>query len=495
MGVARGPLRPSNGVAWPRWAAHEGRTGAASSLSFPRESGARYFSISSRRGATSRPHRPRLPQQKQPPQKQEAETLATLFEQRKYAFIGLTLAAAVIGGYIAILVVSIIKGPKGSGEDEDNGVPSGRPLDLRQGRISATAFDRDLNWPETLTGVKGLRQLMGSLARGHVLEVAVGTGRNLEYIDWDEIRATAPPIVTGAHDGVREVKSEGQLAKERRLRRMEKGQRGVLLPEDEVPEVLSYTGVDVSTDVLEVAWIKLRSVLPELVPRRQKQPKKEGGAQQPPQQPQENQESGTVGSWLGKAAAGIIPTSSPATTTPPSSSMPSSPVHDGDITLAANIGQGRIRLYKADAQTRLPPPPAMASHDGTKTVPAPPYYDTILQNFGLCSVSDPQRMLANMAALLQPASGRIYLLEHGRGKFGWLNGLLDKFAPAHFRRFGCWWNRDIEAIVRKAEEEVPGLEVVKIDRPLLLQGGTMIYVELRVNPNKILKGATGIGQG
>ncbi|KAF3761900.1 hypothetical protein M406DRAFT_25237, partial [Cryphonectria parasitica EP155] len=318
--------------------------------------------------------------------------------------------------------------------------PSGRPLDLRRGKISALMFDKDLNRPETLTGIKKLRKLMGGLARGHVLEVAVGTGRNIEYLDWDEICASAPP-------------------RERVSRRVNMGKKGLILPGDEAPEVVSYTGVDVSTDVLEVAWNKLRKAVPDLIPRRRRKSTEELETERQKQQ----------------TAARAQPTAAKVT------AAAGPPVSSGDDeVLAVNVGQGRIRLYRSDAQLHLPSPPAMTSHDGTRTLPAPPYYDTILQNFGLCSVSDPHRLLANMAAALRPDTGRIYLLEHGRGSYGWLNSLLDKFAPSHFERYGCWWNRDIEEIVKNAEKDIPGLEVVRIHRPLWLQGGTTLWVELKV---------------
>lgn len=385
--------------------------------------------------------------------------------------IGLGLAAAVLGGYVVMLALSMTGGgPTAQPDAPDGAAPSGRPLDLRQGRISAALFDRDLDRPESLMGVRGLRKLMGGLARGHVLEVAVGTGRNIEYVDWDEIRACAPPVPQPAADGSGDlraslVRSEAELARERVRRRLEKGEKGMLLPGDEAPEVVSYTGVDVSMDVLEVAWGKLKSAVPDLIPRRRRSSKEDSGAGQQQQQQQQNQ--------AGEATTAVQPSSTqvPATSGP-------------DETLAANIGQGRIRLFKSDAQVHLPPPPAVISHDGSRMLPAPRYYDTILQNFGLCSVSDPHALLVNMAAALRPGSGRIYLLEHGRGSYGWLNRLLDRFAPSHFERYGCWWNRDIEDMVRRAEREVPGLEVVRIERPLLLQGGTMLWIELRVDPDK-----------
>lgn len=392
------------------------------------------------------------------------QTLSHLLdkEKRKLPLIGLGLAAAVMGAYLSMLAISMTNGPDVSGITHDC-VPSGRPTDLRHGKISAIMFDKDLDRPESLMGIKGLRQLMGGLARGHVLEVAVGTGRNVEWIDWDEIKAVAPPVTTFGKDGVEqtgEVKSAQQLARERALRRVEKGKKGMLLPGEEAPEVLSYTGVDVSVDVLEVAWGKLKKAVPELIPRRRKRSVEEEQAES--QQPNPSKMPAP------RAAA---------------SQLPQQP-DDTERTLAANIGQGRIRLYRSDAQLHLPPPPALVTHDGTRPLPAPPYYDTVLQNFGLCSVADPQKMIASMAAVVRPDTGRIYLLEHGRGSYSWLNSLLDMFAPRHFVRYGCWWNRDIEELVRKAEKEVPGLEVVRLERPLWTQAGTMFWIELKVNSGK-----------
>lgn len=409
------------------------------------------------------------------------QPVAELLSQRKTPLVAAGLAAMVIGGYLSMLVMSAATDPRhDDAQDYECCTPTGRPLDVRQGRITALVFDQELNASEGRMGIKKLRKLMGGLARGHVLEVAVGTGRNVDYVDWDEIRAAAPPVVAAAAAGEGEerrgVKSEKELERERVMRRMNKGERGMVLPGDEAPEVVSYTGVDVSTDVLEVAWGKLRKAVPELVPRRRRTSQEE--------QQQQQRQNETQGQQHTKPSA-------PQTTTAVLDPQPSRP----DALLAANIGAGRIRLYKSDAQESLPAPPALTSHDSTRVHPAPRFYDTVMQNFGLCSVADPQRLLTNMAAVLRPGSGRIYLLEHGRGSYGWLNSLLDKFAPNHFRKYGCWWNRDIEEIVRRAEREVPGLEVVRVDRPLWMQGGTMLWIELKVNPEKVGAEAASMGTG
>lgn len=404
----------------------------------------------------------------------DRQTLSELLTQRRTPLVAAGLAAMVIGGYVSMLVMSATSDPQGD-NDDDHGccTPTGRPLDVRQGRITALVFDRELDASESRMGVKGLRKLMGGLARGHVLEVAVGTGRNVEFIDWDDIRASAPPVPMGDAEETRKLKSEKELEAERVLRRMEKKGKGLVLPGDEAPEVLSYTGVDVSTDVLEVAWGKLRKAMPELILRRRRK------SQEASHDTDESQN--TAAPLPPPSTTNTTNTTTTTTTTAVPNPQPTNPQE----LLAANIGAGRIRLYKSDAQERLPTPPALTSHDSTRVHPAPRYYDTVLQNFGLCSVADPHRLLANMAAVVRPGSGRIYLLEHGRGSYGWLNSLLDKFAPGHFRKYGCWWNRDIEEIVRRAEKEVPGLEVVRVDRPLWMQGGTMLWVELRVNPAEI----------
>ena len=130
----------------------------------------------------------------------------------------------------------------------------------------------------------------------------------------------------------------------------------------------------------------------------------------------------------------------------------------------------RLRLIHSDAHHPLPPPPSSPSSK----------YDTIIQTFGLCSVSDPVGVLTNLASAVKRDTGRIILLEHGKGWYGIVNGLLDRHAEGHFERYGCWWNRDIQQLVEEAARRTPGLEVVKIERPKVLQMGTMVWVELKV---------------
>jgi methyltransferase OMS1 len=66
----------------------------------------------------------------------------------------------------------------------------------------------------------------------------------------------------------------------------------------------------------------------------------------------------------------------------------------------------------------------------------------------------PLQALQQAAVLLRPG-GRLYLLEHGRSSSwfgwvaGWLNDYMDKRAPAHHAKWGCWYNRDIMDIVQQ----------------------------------------------
>lgn len=123
----------------------------------------------------------------------------------------------------------------------------------------------------------------------------------------------------------------------------------------------------------------------------------------------------------------------------------------------------RFAVADASSFSSLPPPPTGG-------------YDTILQTMGLCSTPDPVALLKCLAAscrkpTLRDEGGKILLLEHGRGYYDWLNRYLDDSAPRHADRFGCWWNRDLEKILKESE-----LEVVRVKR---YHFGTTWEVELR----------------
>ena len=81
--------------------------------------------------------------------------------------------------------------------------------------------------------------------------------------------------------------------------------------------------------------------------------------------------------------------------------------------------------------------------------------DTVVDTFGLCSYDDPVGALRAMANACK-LNGEILLLEHGRSQYTWLNNILDAHAHAHAVKWGCYWNRDIVALVKEA-----GLEIIE----------------------------------
>lgn len=102
-------------------------------------------------------------------------------------------------------------------------------------------------------------------------------------------------------------------------------------------------------------------------------------------------------------------------------------------------------------------------------------FDTVVETMGLCSCPDPVKLLQNLARVVKK-DGKILLLEHGKSHYEWLDKLLDHTAIDHAKEHGCWWNRDIGAIVEKS-----GLKVDEIKR---YSFGTLWWIVLRA-PDKL----------
>jgi hypothetical protein len=66
--------------------------------------------------------------------------------------------------------------------------------------------------------------------------------------------------------------------------------------------------------------------------------------------------------------------------------------------------------------------------------------------------SEPEQEGAQLEALTVEAGGdlggKILLLEHGRSNFGIINRVLDNGAKMHADHYGCWWNKDIEQVIK-----------------------------------------------
>ena len=254
--------------------------------------------------------------------------------------------------------------------------PCGSPLD----------FDKSLDWEETVNGVCALRQRLASKARGHVLETAMGTGRNIPYYRMDSLLSTP-------------VQSD-------------------FTAKPKLYQMASFTGIDISADMIDIAKHKMS----------------ERGVR-----------------------------------------IDSTSDRLQDVSRAmTQCGRDhcKVRLWQLDSQMRIPPPPLPQ---------ATAKYDTVIQSFGLCSIDDPELAIQMMVDAIKPVSGRIFLIEHGRG---WpiINWWLDKKAVSHFRRYACWFNRDIEAIVREVSTRIPGLIIQSIERPMILHFGTLLWIELSVQP-------------
>lgn len=120
--------------------------------------------------------------------------------------------------------------------------------------------------------------------------------------------------------------------------------------------------------------------------------------------------------------------------------------------------------------------------------PAGKKYDTIVQTMGLCSTPTPAELLTNMVKHLDTANpqARILLLEHGRSYMPWMNNILDNAAEKHAEIHGCWFNRDIGALVEETARQT-GLEVMHERRHHF---GTTWLFELKPTTESIQK-ATG----
>lgn len=331
----------------------------------------------------------------QAPPKQ-AETLLDLWRASWLPLSGAAILAGFLGFYIFGTAAASLKESSSpcSSCGGEHTTPTGRPPALTGD--NAEQFDKELNLPEWWMGITSLRRKLADRAAGNVLELAMGSGRNLEYYNWELLSAAAASAQGG---GGASAAGKGAAAA--------------------VSGITSFTGLDISADMLDVARRKLVKAVPPM-----------------------------------KSSAPIVHASTMSDHT------------GGQLSYL----DGHLRLVNSDAHKPLPPPPAGA---GAK-------YDTVIQTFGLCSVSDPVAVLSNLASVVKPGTGRIILLEHGKGWLGLVNGLLDRNANKHFDKYGCWWNRDIEALVEEAADKTPGLEVVKVERPNILQMGTLVWVELRV---------------
>ncbi|KAG0085625.1 hypothetical protein BGZ92_008853 [Podila epicladia] len=94
-------------------------------------------------------------------------------------------------------------------------------------------------------------------------------------------------------------------------------------------------------------------------------------------------------------------------------------------------------------------------------------FDTVVDTFGLCSFEEPVLVLKEMKRVLKPG-GRLLLLEHGNSHWGFMQDMQAKQLDKHVHKYGCYWNREIEELVKEA-----GLVVREKERSQL---GTVYYI-------------------
>lgn len=94
--------------------------------------------------------------------------------------IGGTLAG--LGGFWAVAQLTALGVNRGlkSSPPESNNLPSEMDRKDLFSKLAST-WDATVRWDEFTSGINRWRKQLVSRAQGHVLEVAVGTGRNLEY--------------------------------------------------------------------------------------------------------------------------------------------------------------------------------------------------------------------------------------------------------------------------------------------------------------------------
>ncbi|KAA8495146.1 Methyltransferase OMS1, mitochondrial [Porphyridium purpureum] len=112
---------------------------------------------------------------------------------------------------------------------------------------------------------------------------------------------------------------------------------------------------------------------------------------------------------------------------------------------------------------------------------SPNSFDCVVDTFGLCSFDDPREALEQMCEVLKPG-GSLLLLEHGRAsgaRHSWLaravNFWLDRHADEHAARWGCQWNKHVRDIVLQlVRDHNDSLEVLAFEAHHL--GTTYMFV-------------------
>lgn len=124
------------------------------------------------------------------------------------------------------------------------------------------------------------------------------------------------------------------------------------------------------------------------------------------------------------------------------------------------------KLAQLSSKKKFPSPKFLQIN--AQTLPFPDNsFDTVVDTFGLCSISDPVAALKEMQRVCKP-NGQILLLEHGSSSWKYFQQKLDKGAINHAAKWGCWWNRDILAILQQSQ--------IKVEKLHRTHFGTTYYI-------------------
>lgn len=127
---------------------------------------------------------------------------------------------------------------------------------------------------------------------------------------------------------------------------------------------------------------------------------------------------------------------------------------EGMLQVAAQ----RVAETRAAHDRHCPDSVTLAVFDAARMPFASNSFDTIIDTFGICSFEDPLAALKEMARCCKPG-GTILLLEHGASSLAPLRWWQDHRLNRHVSMWGCYWNRDIERLVREG-----GLRIVESKR-------------------------------
>lgn len=353
--------------------------------------------------------------------------LASQRARRTYITIS-SLFALTISAYTANLLTTLSR--------QEPHIPSDADDPSAAYDHTAPLYDDEVEGTETWTGIETLRRSLIAAATGNVLEVCAGTGRNAAFYDF----------------------SPGEPSEEVSKRGLNKKRKG----NGRTPLVTSIDFSDQSSPMLRIAREKWEKLYP-------------GSSTWDGDNNAENSTS------LGGNLTTVPPSSSggqqSSSSTSSSSALPPlSPESSAETseTKARPSGEKKIHFM---------PLPISSLNPSTKR------YDTVIQTFGLCSLGQPLDHLHSLLCLLstsqidKPADNpsspsKLLLLEHGRSHHPLfappLNYILDRSSTRHAAKWGCWWNRDIRAIVREAEAK--GWIEVEECTSAWWQGGTVWLV-------------------